>query len=32
MNVFGRKGMKSDVLWAKFPVAAAWMMQHVFDH
>jgi alpha-L-fucosidase 2 len=32
MNVFGHTGMKSDASWANYPAAAAWMMQHVFDH
>jgi alpha-L-fucosidase 2 len=32
MNVFGHTGMKSEALWANYQVAAAWMMQHVFDH
>jgi alpha-L-fucosidase 2 len=32
MNVFGHTSMKSDALWANYPAAAAWMMQHVFDH
>lgn len=32
MNIFGHTGMKSDAQWANYPVAAAWMMQHVFDH
>jgi alpha-L-fucosidase 2 len=32
MNVFRHTSMKSDALWANYPAAAAWMMQHVFDH
>jgi alpha-L-fucosidase 2 len=32
MNVFGHTSMKSEALWANYPAAAAWMMQHVFDH
>jgi alpha-L-fucosidase 2 len=32
MNIFGHTGMKSDAQWANYPAAAAWMMQHVFDH
>ncbi|KAF1915747.1 glycoside hydrolase family 95 protein-like protein [Ampelomyces quisqualis] len=32
INVFGHTGMKSDASWANYPAAAAWMMQHVFDH
>lgn len=32
MNIFGHTGMKSGASWANYPVAAAWMMQHVFDH
>jgi alpha-L-fucosidase 2 len=32
MNVFGHTAMKSEALWANYPAAAAWMMQHVFDH
>jgi alpha-L-fucosidase 2 len=24
--------MKSEAQWANYPAAAAWMMQHVFDH
>jgi alpha-L-fucosidase 2 len=32
MNICGHTGMKSDAQWANYPAAAAWMMQHVFDH
>jgi alpha-L-fucosidase 2 len=32
MNVFGHTGMKSGASWANYAAAAAWMMQHVFDH
>lgn len=32
MNIFGHTGMKSGAEWANYPAAAAWMMQHVFDH
>lgn len=32
MNIFGHTGMKSGESWANYPAAAAWMMQHVFDH
>jgi alpha-L-fucosidase 2 len=32
MNIFGHAGMKSGASWANYPVAAAWMMQHVWDH
>ncbi len=32
LNVFGHTGMKSGAGWADYPAAAAWMMQHVFDH
>ncbi|OBT77210.1 hypothetical protein VF21_04030 [Pseudogymnoascus sp. 05NY08] len=32
MNIFGHTGMKEDAQWANYPVAAAWMMQHVSDH
>lgn len=32
MNIFGHTGMKNGEGWANYPVAAAWMMQHVFDH
>lgn len=32
MNIFGHTGMKSGASWANYPAAAAWMMQHVFDH
>lgn len=32
MNVFGHTAMKSDAGWANYPAAAAWMMQHVYDH
>ncbi|KAK4611832.1 Alpha-fucosidase A [Fulvia fulva] len=37
MNIFGHTGMKGDgdissEIWANYPIAAAWMMQHVFDN
>ncbi|EDU43196.1 hypothetical protein PtrSN002B_009456 [Pyrenophora tritici-repentis] len=32
MNIFGHTAMKSAAEWANYPIAAAWMMQHVFDH
>lgn len=32
MNIFGHTGMKSGESWANYPAAAAWMMQHIFDH
>lgn len=32
INIFGHTGMKNDAGWANYPAAAAWMMQHVFDH
>lgn len=32
MNIFGHTGMKSGESWANYAAAAAWMMQHVFDH
>ncbi|KAK5630894.1 hypothetical protein RRF57_006609 [Xylaria bambusicola] len=32
MNIFGHTAMKEDALWANYPAAAAWMMQHVWDH
>ncbi|KAJ4377509.1 hypothetical protein N0V83_000334 [Neocucurbitaria cava] len=32
MNIFGHTGMKSGASWANYAAAAAWMMQHVFDH
>ncbi|KAF1347347.1 glycoside hydrolase family 95 protein-like protein [Lizonia empirigonia] len=32
MNIFGHTGMKSTAKWANYAAAAAWMMQHVFDH
>ncbi|KAJ4346217.1 hypothetical protein N0V95_005583 [Ascochyta clinopodiicola] len=32
MNTFGHTGMKSGASWANYAAAAAWMMQHVFDH
>lgn len=32
MNIFGHTGMKSDATWSNYAAAAAWMMQHVFDH
>ncbi|KAJ4982580.1 glycoside hydrolase family 95 protein [Stagonosporopsis vannaccii] len=32
MNIFGHTGMKSGTSWANYAAAAAWMMQHVFDH
>lgn len=33
INIFGHTGMKTgDDYWADYPVAAAWMMQHVADY
>ncbi|KAI0965276.1 Six-hairpin glycosidase-like protein [Xylaria arbuscula] len=32
MNIFGHTAMKEDAQWADYPAAAAWMMQHVWDH
>jgi len=32
MNIFGHTAMKSASEWANYPISAAWMMQHVFDH
>ncbi|KAL1862935.1 hypothetical protein Daus18300_008266 [Diaporthe australafricana] len=32
MNIFGYTGMKNDAQWANYPISAAWMMLHVFDH
>ncbi|KAJ6436068.1 alpha-fucosidase [Purpureocillium lavendulum] len=32
MNVFGHTAMKSGEGYANYPVAAAWMMQHVWDN
>ncbi|KAF2102963.1 hypothetical protein NA57DRAFT_52502 [Rhizodiscina lignyota] len=32
VNIFGHTGMKYDATWADYPAAAAWLMQHVFDH
>lgn len=33
MNIFGHTGMKlGDDQWADYPVSAAWLMQHVWDH
>lgn len=32
MNIFGHTGMKSGASWANYAAAAAWMMQHVYDH
>ncbi|KAH8695779.1 Six-hairpin glycosidase-like protein, partial [Phaeosphaeriaceae sp. PMI808] len=32
MNIFGHTGMKSGTGWANYQAAAAWMMQHVWDH
>lgn len=32
MNIFGHTGMKSGASWANYAAAAAWMMQHVFNH
>ncbi|KAI3330557.1 Six-hairpin glycosidase-like protein [Ustulina deusta] len=31
MNIFGHTAMKESALWADYPAAAAWMMQHVWD-
>ncbi|KAI0418359.1 Six-hairpin glycosidase-like protein [Xylaria grammica] len=31
MNIFGHTAMKEDALWANYPAAGAWMMQHVWD-
>lgn len=32
LNIFGSTGMKEVAQWANYPAAAAWMMQHVYDH
>ncbi|KAI1266407.1 glycoside hydrolase family 95 protein [Xylariaceae sp. FL1019] len=32
INIFGHTAMKEDALWADYPAAAAWLMQHVWDH
>ncbi|KAI1313178.1 Six-hairpin glycosidase-like protein [Xylaria venustula] len=32
MNIFGHTAMKEDAQWADYPAAAAWMMQHIWDH
>ncbi|KAF2090379.1 glycoside hydrolase family 95 protein [Saccharata proteae CBS 121410] len=32
INVFGHTAMQDDAQWANYPAAAAWMMQHVWDH
>ncbi|KAK4235693.1 Six-hairpin glycosidase-like protein [Achaetomium macrosporum] len=32
INIFGFTGMKNDAMWANYPAAAAWMMQHVWDN
>lgn len=32
VNIFGHTAMKDTAYWADYPVAAAWMMQHVVDH
>ncbi|KAI1108548.1 glycoside hydrolase family 95 protein [Nemania sp. NC0429] len=32
MNIFGHTAMKEGAQWADYPAAAAWMMQHVWDH
>ncbi|KAL2678547.1 hypothetical protein Neosp_009295 [[Neocosmospora] mangrovei] len=32
MNIFGHTGMKGSAGWANYPVAAAWIMQHVWDN
>ncbi|KAI0397029.1 glycoside hydrolase family 95 protein [Xylariaceae sp. FL0594] len=32
MNIFGHTAMKEAAQWADYPAAAAWMMQHVWDH
>ncbi|KAI0445071.1 Six-hairpin glycosidase-like protein [Xylaria telfairii] len=31
MNIFGHTAMKEAPLWADYPAAGAWMMQHVWD-
>ncbi|CAG2006580.1 unnamed protein product [Fusarium graminearum] len=31
MNIFGHTAMKEVAGWANYPVAPAWMMQHVWD-
>ncbi|KAI0407420.1 Six-hairpin glycosidase-like protein [Xylaria palmicola] len=31
MNIFGHTAMKEGALWANYPAAGAWMMQHVWD-
>ncbi|TID22972.1 glycoside hydrolase family 95 protein [Venturia nashicola] len=32
INIFGHTGMNQDVQSSNYPVAPAWMMQHVYDH
>ncbi|KAH7033636.1 Six-hairpin glycosidase-like protein [Microdochium trichocladiopsis] len=32
MNVFGHTALKEEAGWANYPVAAAWMMQHVWNN
>ncbi|KAK3718715.1 hypothetical protein LTR37_004934 [Vermiconidia calcicola] len=33
MNIFGYTAMKTgEASWADYPISAAWMMQHVWDH
>ncbi|KAH9909509.1 Six-hairpin glycosidase-like protein [Xylariomycetidae sp. FL2044] len=32
MNIFGHTAMKEGSEWANYPLAPAWMMQHVWNH
>ncbi|KAE9968464.1 hypothetical protein EG328_007543 [Venturia inaequalis] len=32
INIFGHTGMKQDAQTSNYPVAPAWIMQHVYDH
>ncbi|KAL1861432.1 hypothetical protein VTK73DRAFT_7114 [Phialemonium thermophilum] len=32
MNIFGHTSMKDGAVWANYPAAPAWMMQHVWDN
>ncbi|QDS69007.1 hypothetical protein FKW77_009491 [Venturia effusa] len=32
INIFGHTGMKNDVKSSNYPVAPAWVMQHIYDY
>ncbi|ODA83516.1 hypothetical protein RJ55_02030 [Drechmeria coniospora] len=32
LNIFGYTGIKGEAEWNNYPISAAWLMQHVWDH